>query len=236
MQVVFRWLAGLCCLLVAGCGVVRDTPKYGFTDGYYAAHVPGKGRTHFYVNHTEDSISLYRVKDRQGKVLEPAGTISINGSGADTVLPARNFRQVSFDLDFLTIPFKYRPPQADVPRQFNTHLNGAVYLGYRTDIYGLDNRRDPLGRYKQRLNHFGFSGGVFTGLGGTAMNPSVTSPAIDKEYDGFIWSKGIAGIIGFNNITAGLTLGWDHLLDPNRKAWINQGKLWLGLAFGLNLN
>lgn len=123
-----------------------------------------------------------------------------------------------------------------MPRQFNTNLNGAVYLGYRTDIYGIDYRRSPLGTYEQRLNHFGFSGGLFTGLGGTALNPWVSFPAIDQEYDGFIWSKGVAGIVGFNNITAGLALGWDHLLDPNRKVWIYQSKPWLGLAFGLNLN
>jgi hypothetical protein len=68
------------------------------------------------------------------------------------------------------------------------------------------------------------------------MNPWVTENQITQEYDGVVWSKGIAGIIGIDNFTIGLALGWDHLLDKNKNYWIYQGKPWLGLAFGLNLN
>jgi hypothetical protein len=48
--------------------------------------------------------------------------------------------------------------------------------------------------------------------------------------------KGIAGIIGINNFTLGLAVGFDNLLDKNKKVWVYQGKPWLGLAFGLNSN
>ncbi|WP_165940196.1 MULTISPECIES: hypothetical protein [Dyadobacter] len=57
-----------------------------------------------------------------------------------------------------------------------------------------------------------------------------------SEYDGLVWGKGIAGIIGINNFTIGLAIGFDNLLDKNKQVWIYQGKPWLGLAFGLNLN
>ncbi len=40
----------------------------------------------------------------------------------------------SIDFGFLTIPFKYRPKQKDLPNQFTTNLNGAVYFGRRTDL------------------------------------------------------------------------------------------------------
>ncbi len=68
------------------------------------------------------------------------------------------------------------------------------------------------------------------------MSPHVTIERISQEYDGLIWSKGLAAIVGLNNVTAGVVLGWDHLLDRNRSLWIYQGKPWIGLAFGLNLN
>lgn len=45
-----------------------------------------------------------------------------------------SFQQNSLDIDFLTIPFKYRFPLADMPRQFTSSLSGGIYLGYRTDI------------------------------------------------------------------------------------------------------
>ena len=68
------------------------------------------------------------------------------------------------------------------------------------------------------------------------MNPWVTSDRVQIEYEGIIWTKGIAGLVGLNNFTVGLALGWDHLLDQNRKDWIYQQKPWLGFVFGLNLN
>ena len=74
------------------------------------------------------------------------------------------------------------------------------------------------------------------GIGSTAMNPWVTLDRIPIEYEGVTWAKGLAAIAGLNNFTAGLALGWDHLLDKNNRLWIYQGKPWVGFVFGLNLN
>ena len=68
------------------------------------------------------------------------------------------------------------------------------------------------------------------------MNPWVTNNRIAIEYDGVVWTKGVTGIIGLNNFTTGLAVGWDHLLDRNMAYWIYQGKPWIGFVFGLNLN
>jgi hypothetical protein len=68
------------------------------------------------------------------------------------------------------------------------------------------------------------------------MNPWVTRDQITSEYDGIVWLNGIAGIVGFNNFTFGFAISIDHLLDHNHKVWIYQGKPWLGLTLGLNLN
>jgi hypothetical protein len=64
----------------------------------------------------------------------------------------------------------------------------------------------------------------------------VTQDQIAYEYDGVIWTKGIAAVMAVNNFTVGLAVGADWLLDRNRRFWIYQNRPWVGLAFGLNLN
>ena len=44
-----------------------------------------------------------------------------------------------------------------------------MYFGYRTDKYVLKYIANPLGKSDRLINHFGFSIGVFSGLGNTFM-------------------------------------------------------------------
>lgn len=68
------------------------------------------------------------------------------------------------------------------------------------------------------------------------MAPWFTNDAITSEYDGVVFMKGVAGELGFKQMTAGLALGFDNLLDNNNRHWIYENKLWLGILFGINLN
>ncbi len=142
----------------------------------------------------------------------------------------------SFDLDVLSIPFKYRPVARGFPRQLNTAFNGALYAGYRIDQYRLYYRRSPLGEYGRRISHYGYSGGLFAGIGATPMNPWVTNYAIDSEYDGLVVATGAAVIVAINTLSFGAGVGIDHLMDRNRAVWIYRNKPWIGFLFGLNLN
>lgn len=229
----------LFCIGLSSCSVVKDSPKYQLADGYYKSSVFKQKSKKVYVDNEEDVIRVYPLK-KAGKIyLSDTSThtrLSFPQLKSDSLLKSNSFRQASFDIDFLTLPFKYRFPTQGFPRQFNTSLNGAVYMGYRTDIYKLKYKGNPLGQFIRKKSHYGFSLGAFTGLGGTAMNPWVTNNQISSEYDGVVWSKGIAGIIAIDNFTIGLAVGWDDLLDHNKKYWIYQNQPWLGLAFGLNLN
>ncbi|MES2776344.1 MAG: hypothetical protein V4722_19365 [Bacteroidota bacterium] len=225
--------------LLSSCGGVRKAPKYSFANGLYTFNTPGEMQRKVYVENSDDSIYAYPVVgDYNSFTIDTSKKdwLSFPQQHSKTVRGASSFRQSSFDIDFLTIPFKLRPEVKTFPAQFNTNLNGAVYLGFRNDAYRLWYKKSPLNRFDRHTMHYGFSFGFFTGLGGTAMNPWVTENQVSSEYDGVAWSKGIAAIIGINNFTIGLSLGWDHLLDQNKKHWIYQGKPWLGLAFGLNLN
>jgi hypothetical protein len=223
-------------LIFSGCGVIRDTPKYSFADGYYRSRVFEKKLSRVYVDNNEDSVIVYKVKGKADFDEVSGQKLAYPQLKSGTAVPANSFRQASFDLDFLTIPFKYRPETDSMPQQFNTTLNGVLYLGYRNDIFRIRYKKTPIKTFTRRTTHYGFSVGLFTGVGGTAMNPWVTNYKIGSEYDGVVWNKGAAAIIGIDNFSIGLTAGFDNLLDKNKQHWIYEGKPWFGLAFGLNLN
>lgn len=225
-------------LLATSCSIIRQNPKYEFADGQYVSNVMGREMRKVYVDN-EDEIYVYPLrKFADGyrvdtSIQKPLVFAKIK---LDNVRSKPSFRQNSFDIDFLTIPFKYRFSVNGFPKQFNANLNGAIYLGYRSDIYVLHYATNVLRKPVRHTTHIGFSFGTFTGLGGTAINPSVTNNQVAIEYDGIVWSKGISGIIALNNFTMGLAFGWDHLLDKNKKYWLYDNKPWIGLVFGLNLN
>lgn len=225
-------------LLASGCSVIRQSPKYDFADGIYVSKVLGKDRAKVYVDNAEE-IYVYPLRKTTGGYLVDSSTkkpIIFTKTKLDSMWANPSFRQNSFDIDFLTIPFKYRFSVNGFPRQFNANLNGAIYLGYRSDIYVLHYATNVLHSPTRHTTHIGFSFGTFSGLGGTAINPSVTNNLLTIEYDGLVWSKGVSGIIALNNFTMGLAFGWDHLLDDNKSKWLYHNKSWIGFVFGLNIN
>lgn len=232
IQILVICLTGLC-----SCRTISELPKYQLSNGYYKSELFNQKNNIVYIDNSDDTISIY-LANQLTKTIDPLRDAkqSLPQTGSHITLQPNTFRKASFDIDFLTIPFKYRPRQNEFPRQFNTDLNGAVYLGYRNDIYQLRYDKTPLNKYQRQTQHYGYSIGLVTGLGGTTVNPSVTNNQLTSEYDGVVWSKGIAGIIAINNFTIGLAVGLDDLLDYNKNYWIYQTKPWIGLAFGLNLN
>jgi len=231
------WTVFIGFVIFSSCRTSKETAQYQLSNGHYKVKLSGQAKRTFYVNNDDDTISVHLV-NQQTKFIDTLNNFKKTFPQVTSnfsVIPVV-FKQTSFDIDFLTIPFKYRPVQNDFSRQFNTNLNGAVYVGYRSDIYQLQYKKTPFQNFARQTTHYGLSVGIFTGLGGTTMNPSVTNNQIAVEYDGVVWSKGIAGIIGINNFTIGLAFGYDQLLDPNKMFWLYQGKSWLGLAFGLNIN
>ena len=225
--------------IFSSCDIVKKAPKYQFANGYYTTNKLFNRAVKVYIDNKEDTITVYQLRKNKNQYQLDSLPASVGRFPIETVvaiLKSQYFRQRSFDVDFLTLPVKYRFSTSSVPNQLNTNINGAVYFGYRTDVYHLKYKNNIIGKYVRQKTHYGFSLGAFTGLGSTAMNPWVTENHISIEYDGVVWSKGLAGILAIDNFTIGLGLGWDYLTDTNRKHWIYQNMPWLGLAFGLNLN
>jgi hypothetical protein len=141
----------------------------------------------------------------------------------------------TFDIDVLTVPFKIRPSVQGFPEQLTANFDAALYIGRRRDNYEISNVRSKGGS-KLQLTGVGYGYGGFIGLGSVTMNPFVTNQAIDYEYDGFVVNGGFAGIYDAKKFNIGLAIGADFLVDKNRRNWIYQGKPWLGVLFGINLN
>lgn len=234
------YIAASFCLpvILSGCETLKESSKYNFNEGYYHSRLYHKKNKKIYVVPDDDSVKVYSAKQISKGVVDTTKSIKI-AFPADR-MPAQfenyMFTKSSFDLDVLTVLFKYRPPVSDFPPQFNATFNGAVYAGYRFDTYKLQYNKTPLNVYKRTITHYGYSFGAFTGFGTARIDEYVTNNAINIEYDGVVNLSGIAAIVAVNKLTFGLTLGVDHLLDENRHYWVNQRKAWIGLSVGLNLN
>jgi hypothetical protein len=206
---------------LASCSAVRDLPKYQLANDVYEFRQAGTAYSKVLVELEEDTVRIYDLQGKPITSLKPSGD--------------EYFRQRSFDVDVMTVAFRYRPPQAGVPAQLSTNFNGNVFLGYRVDRFKLDFRSTPVG-VKKTLTHRAITAGVFTGFGSTPLNPTTTRTGIATEYDGLIITRGAALMIGINQLTVGAGLGWDFLTGPDKNKWIYQNKPWLGLTLGLNLN
>ena len=232
----------ICCLLltawsISSCETLKESSKYKFNDGFYTTNNAGHHEK-VYVLAGSDTIKEYQRSALQGM----HSTDSIKS--VRLVFPDKKpkdftdhvFRQGAFDIDVLTVLFKYRPPASNFPPQLNATFNGAVYTGYRTDIYRLSYKQTPLHDFRRKVSHYGFSAGIFSGLGTARIDEYVTNNALAIQYDGMVNLTGLALILAADRLTAGITLGEDHLLDRNHQLWVNNGKVWIGLSLGLNLN
>ncbi|WP_026464424.1 hypothetical protein [Adhaeribacter aquaticus] len=227
-------MAKILCIFISilvffcSCTRIQNPSKYELAEGRYKLKMEGK-LYNVYLQNLEDSLILYKLP---GKIYTYIPKEAANYYGVKQQLT-----KSSLDVDVLTALFKIRPPVKDVlPIQFNTNFNGNVYVGRRKDVYHINYKKNDLGVFGRQINHFGFSAGGFIGMGNTAMNASTTANGIAADYDGLIVQKGIAGILAINKLTAGVSLGFDNLLDPNKRYWIYQNKPWFGLVLGLNLN
>ncbi|PBQ31653.1 hypothetical protein CNR22_07685 [Sphingobacteriaceae bacterium] len=224
-------------LACASCGVFKeDSSVHDLPDGEYRSKVFAKAKV--YVENRGDSIVVHKLSKVNGDFV--ADTIKpfvkIFVCKTNEKVNTQYYHSLSFDLDALTIPFKYRPETKSLPQQFTTSLNGAAYLGIRKDFYRIKYSKHFFNYYERESHHYAISLGGFTGFGSTAMNPWVTDYNINSEYEGVVWLKGAALIMAVGKYTSGVSIAWDNLLDKNSKYWIYERKPWIGLVFGLNLN
>lgn len=221
-----------------GCGIVKPSAKYQFSDGYYKSSGISNGHN-VYIYNQDSNITVYPIPVTGiARVIDTTQyhAIIYGQIEPDSIKKTPVFKKGSFDIDFLTIPIKYRFPSEGFVRQLNANLNGGFYIGYRKDFYILRYNVSPIGISTRSTTHLGFSAGGFVGFGNTYMSQYVTGGTVQSEYDGVVFNRGFAAIVALNHFTAGLAIGWDRLLDRNRNYWIYNNEPWTGIVLGLNLN
>jgi hypothetical protein len=219
-----------------GCSTIKETSKHQMETGIYKMR--HQQNQHYYAVIEDDTITLHpAIKIKAGWIADTSVALAIPLDAANSAnRQSITFVNRSFDFDVISILFKYRPYNSGFPNQLNTNFNAAGYIGHRSDLYILSYDKNPLNSYQRTMNHFGYSFGLFGGLGATQINPFVTNNNVQSEYDGVVFTKGIAGMIGIGDLTFGAAIGLDHLMDKNNKVWIYQAKAWTGFTVGLNLN
>jgi len=145
-------------------------------------------------------------------------------------------RHGEFDFDIFTLPFKLRASREGVPAQLNTTFNAALYLGRRLDRYHFRRTVLPTGQAAPQIRTAGFGYGGFVGLGSTVVTADLTRQHAITDYEGAVLHGGVAAIYDIRALNVGAALGFDYLLGADGPHWLYQGRPWLGVLFGLNLN
>jgi hypothetical protein len=224
-------------LLLSGCVPVEKFERHDFTSGYYKLKTHGNEPTPVYTEVEGDSLYVYSVI-KEGKIESPdinsLKKITIDKIQTGNYFFGSCFVKNSVDVDLTSVILKYRPSVADVPNQLNSNINAAIYVGLRKDYYKVIPYKSPLKKEISFIRQIGFDAGIFGGIGLTFMNPTNTENKITQEYDGMVFQKGIAGFVTFDNMSVGVTLGFDNLLDKNKTFWIYNQKPYIGLVIGIS--
>jgi hypothetical protein len=209
-------------IFLASCANLNNMHKYELSNGAYHFRQGKSKYEKVSVFVKEDSVTIFPHANLTQPILPDPGKNQI-------------FLKRTFDLDVMTIAFKYRPATTSLPRQLTTEFNGNVYLGYRFDRFIVKTEDTPVGKHKS-FRHRGLTIGGFGGIGATSISPWTTNNKTIAEYNALILSRGIAAMVGLGNLTVGVGVGWDFITDKDKKIWIYQHKPWYGLTVGLNIN
>jgi hypothetical protein len=183
----------------------------------------------------EDTLFFHSSSQSVGNLLMAHNEelLRKNAQESDTL----HFRSAHFDIDFLTIPLRYRFRQGMTipPYLVASPFCGGVYAGWRTDAASHSIQLLP----NQTLRSFSILGwgiGAFAAVAPVYVSPWNTDYRSMVEYDGLGVNYGAAAIVAYQSITVGLLLGFELLLDENSALWVYQNKPWVGLSLGFNLN
>lgn len=215
------------------CSTLEKASVHGFKSGFYAFESEKKAKK-VYVDVTEEKIDIYHLTANKP---DKSKHISILLSPSDTLLKMPLiFKKHGLDIDISTVLLKYRPPVYGLPAQLNTEFNAAMYAGWRYDKFKITSITDPLGKGYQKINSQAFDIGFFAGPGSAQISSFTTQNNSSMDYSGLIIQTGIAGFIESNIASFGMAVGFDYLLNPDRKIWIYNNKPWVGFIVGIALN
>jgi hypothetical protein len=226
----------ICLLATAGCAPFDKIYSHEFSSGYFKMKGPDAVPVKVYLEVKEDSLIVYPATG-QGKSLAPdlsaPRITSIYSIRPGSYLYNSTFVKTSPDIDLSTVLLKYRPHAGNVPPQLSTNVNGVFYIGFRKDFFRMTSHLSPTNVRSTFIRHTGFDFGPFAGIGITPVTPTTTMGRTIQEYDGIVFQKGFAIFGTFENMSVGLSVGFDNLLDKNKNIWIFNQKPWIGILIGI---
>lgn len=234
-MVILLYAAGFL-LNTSSCVPFDKIYSHEFASGYFKMKSPLQETAKVYVETQNDTITVYPLSGSiKSKVpdIQAARKQDLNSVMPGSFLYCSRFTKTSADFDLSTELLKYRPKTGDLQPQLSANVNGIIYFGFRKDVYKIASRVSPTGKFHNIIRHTGFDFGPFAGIGITPVTPTVTRFIIEQEYDGVVFQKGFAVFGTFENMSLGLSVGFDNLLDKNRRIWEYNNKPWFGLIVGI---
>jgi len=229
--VIAIWVIGA----LTSCNTLEKVSLHGLNSGYYKFKSDTIHTQNVYLDVTDEKIDVYHsIKQQPDKT--KFLTIPFNTETDSILFKPMVFKKQSLDVDITSIILKHRPSAYGLPAQLTTDLNMALYVGWRYDYYHILSKKDPLDKSYQKIINRGYDFGVFAGSSTTVISPFTTQNKRADEYSGMIIQTGIAGFIESNLASFGLAIGYDYLLNPDRKIWIYNNKPWVGFMVGIALN
>lgn len=218
------------------CAPFDKIYSHDFDSGYFRLKTSENKNDIVYANVKGDSVSVFSVSGKGKNMLPDTDnkkTFCIGSVNPGDPVYNSSFVKTSADIDLSTVLLKYRPAAGDVPQQLNANVNGILYAGFRKDFFKIKSLPSILNMSGSFIRHTGIDFGIFAGFGITQINPTVTMGRTLQEYDGIVFLKGISGFVTYENMSVGLALGFDNLLDHNKNIWVYNNKPWLGLVIGI---
>jgi len=216
------------------CGTMEKASIHGLTSGNYRLKSENNNPQPVYLDISNEQIAVFHRLGKQTD-LQPfltIATVDPDSLGEKEFI----FKKQSLDIDITSILLKHRPSVNGSPAQLTTDFNIAGYIGWRFDKYVIKSKKTPVGKSYRKINSLGYDFGVFAGPGTTTISPFTTNNRRADEYSGMILQTGIAGFIESNVASFGLSIGYDHLMNADRKIWIYRNKPWVGFIVGIALN
>jgi hypothetical protein len=224
---------GLLLVLLGSCSVIEKASMHGLNSGFYTLEVKNKNKIRVYADVTDEKIDVYQQVNKQpGK----DAFLTIPLVLSDTMLFAPVvFKKAGLDIDITSVLLKYRPSVYALQPQLTSDFNLALYAGWRYDKHLVVAKKNPLGRQLTKIKSHGYDVGVFAGPGLSLVSPFTTQNLRTDEYSGMIIQTGIAAFIETNVASFGIALGYDQLMNADRKLWIYRNKPWVGFMVGIAL-
>jgi len=162
----------------------------------------------------DSTYSLIPKKEEKFYVLTTAGS--------GTKIKFRDW-----DIQPFTVPIKIRPSLENYPFQFVGDVSVGPYLGYQmgSRTYSYMNYSDLS------LTFASFATPTLINL-----NPSNSDKVDDSNQAVLGLTSGLGILFDINDYQFGLVSGFDWVSGDASKSWIYQGKQWISISFGFELD